>query len=226
MMARRVAVAVCLVGLVVMAGGCGEEGGGGGLLLPPQPIELFPDTADKLMANFQLAYETMNYDAFLHLLHPDCVTILQPSTVALFPSLGPTLDVTEERRIHERMFSRNDVTDPNGALVPGVQSIGFQTFARQGTWSSSTGTDAIPNTTCAVYDVVVFFDHGSLYATSKVQGTIKFYVTARDSVVGGVTKPYFQMRGQLDLTLDTKAAGEAGLGTESSSWGEVKARYR
>ncbi|MBK7189500.1 MAG: hypothetical protein IPH86_12650 [bacterium] len=174
------------------------------------------------MANFQLAYETMDYDEFLHLLHPDCVTILQPSTVALFPSLGPTLDVTEERRIHERMFSRNDVTDPNGALVPGVQSIAFQTFARQGTWGTSSGTDPIPDTWCALYDVVVLFDHGALYATSKVQGTIRFYVTARDSIVGGVTKPYYRMRGQLDLTQDMKA----GLATESSSWGEVKARYR
>ncbi len=223
MRARRVAVAVCLVGLVVMAGGCGETAPDIPPYYPPSPTNLpFPDTADKLMANVMSTYETMDYDEFLKLLHPDCVTILQPSTVALFPSLGPTLDVTEERRIHERMFSRNDVTDPNGALVPGVQSIAFQTFSRQGTWSSSTGTDAIPNTTCALYDVVVFFDHGSLYATSKVQGTIKFYVTARDSVVGGVTKPYFQMRGQLDLTQDMKA----GLATESSSWGEVKARYR
>jgi hypothetical protein len=222
MRVRRVAVAVCLVGLVVMAGGCGEEGGGGGLLPPPSYTGSFPDTADKLMANFQLAYETMDYDAFLKLLHPDCVTILQTGTVAQFPDVGPTLDVTEERRIHERMFSQQDVTDPNGALVPGVQSIGFQTFARQGTWGTSSGTDPIPDTWCALYDVVVFFDHGSLYSTSKVQGTIKFYVTARDSVVGGVTKPYFQMRGQLDLTQDMKA----GLATESSSWGAVKARYR
>ncbi|MBK9472360.1 MAG: hypothetical protein IPO18_08750 [bacterium] len=222
MRARRVAVAVCLIGLVVMAGGCGETAPD----IPQddwRPTTLpFPDTADKLMANVMSIYETMDYDEFLHLLHPDCVTILQPSTVALFPSLGPTLDVTEERRIHERLFSKNNVTDPNGALVPGVQSIAFQTFSRQGTWSSSTGTDAIPNTTCALYDVVVFFDHGPLYATSKVQGTIKFYVAARDSIVGGVTKPYFQMRGQLDLTQDMKA----GLATESSSWGEVKARYR
>ncbi|MBK7772278.1 MAG: hypothetical protein IPI48_17605 [bacterium] len=222
MRARRVAVAVCLIGLVVMAGGCGETFPVTPPDDPPSTGLPFPDTADKLMANVMSTYETMDYDEFLHLLHPDCVTILQPSTVALFPSLGPTLDVTEERRIHERLFSKNNVTDPNGALVPGVQSIAFQTFARQGTWGTSSGTDPIPDTWCALYDVVVFFDHGALYSTSKVQGTIKFYVTARDSIVGGVTKPYFQMRGQLDLTQDMKA----GLATESSSWGEVKARYR
>lgn len=159
---------------------------------------------------------------FLKLLHPDCVTILQPSTVALFPTLGPTLDVTEERRIHARMFSQQDVTDPNGALVPGVRSIAFQTFARQGSRGTSSDTDPIPDTWCALYDVVVFFDHGALRSTSKVQGAIKSQVTARDSIVGGVTKPYYRMRGQMDLIQDMKA----GLATESSSWSEVKARYR
>ncbi|MBK9473950.1 MAG: hypothetical protein IPO18_17065 [bacterium] len=169
---------------------------------PDTPVGVFPDTADKLMVNFQTAYETMDFDDFRKLVHPDYITILQPSTVSQFPDVGETLDLSEELRIHERMFSKADVTDPLGTLVPGVQEISFQTFARQGTWGLSPANDRIPNAETALYDVVFLFERGGLYSTLKVQGTIKFYVTHRDSVVGGLTKPYYQMLGQMDLTQD------------------------
>lgn len=106
----------------------------------------FPDTADKLMANFQDLYEQMDVDEIRKLLHPDHLTFLQPSTTTWFPELGETLDIDEELRIHERMFSGQNVTDPLGSLVPAIQSIHFQTFARQGIWSTSPPNDPIPNT--------------------------------------------------------------------------------
>ncbi|MBK6734939.1 MAG: hypothetical protein IPG61_12825 [bacterium] len=183
----------------------------GGCIFSPEPDPKppvnggglpFPDTADKLMANFQTVYETMVFDDFRKLVHPDYITILQPSTVSQFPDVGETLDLSEELRIHERMFSKADVTDPLGTLVPGVQEISFQTFARQGTWGLSPANDRIPNAETALYDVVFLFERGGLYSTLKVQGTIKFYVTHRDSLVGGLTKPYYQMLGQMDLTQD------------------------
>ena len=186
----------------------------------------FPDTADKLMANFQDLYEQMDVDEIRKLLHPDHRTLLQPSTTNWFPELGTTLDIDEELRIHERMFSGQNVTDPLGSLVPGIQAIQFQTFARQGTWSTSPPNDRIPNTQVALYDVVFLFNRGGLYSTMKTQGTIKFYVTHRDSLVGDVIKPYFQMLGQLDLTMDTYALGAAGKSVELTTWGMAKAIFR
>ena len=164
----------------------------------------FPDSADKLMTNFQTIYERMDFDEYRKLIHPDYITILQASTITQFPDVGPTLDVNEELRIHERMFSKRDVTDPDGHLVPGIQTISFQTFARQGTWALSPANDPIPNAEYALYDVVFLFDRGQTYSTLKVQGQIKFYVSHRDSVVNGVTKPYYQMLGQQDLTQNSK----------------------
>lgn len=41
----------------------------------------------------------------------------------------------------------------------------------------------------------------------KVQRLIKFYVTHRDSVVAGLTTPYYQMLGQMDLTQDQYVMG-------------------
>lgn len=195
----------------------------GTYLVPGLP---FPDTADKLMANFRTAYETRDLVEFKRLLHPDHITILQASTVAQFPDVGLTLDVIEERRIHERMFSGLNVTDPIGALVPGVQGITFQTFARQGTWGTSPGTDQIPDTQVALYDMVVLWDRGGLYSTLKVQGSVKFYVVHQDSLVDGVTKPYYRLRGQLDLTGDFKDGGGKRQGDETNAWGSVKALFR
>lgn len=162
----------------------------------------FPDTADKLMENFQSVYEEMDFAEFVKLIHPDYITILQESTYNQFPDVGTTLDITEELRIHERMFSKQDVNDPDGLLIPGVQTITFQTFAQQGAWSISPPNDQIPNAEVALYDVVFLFDRGGTNTTLKVQGAIKFYVTHRDSLVNGVPKPYYQMLGQMDLTAD------------------------
>lgn len=167
----------------------------------PDPL-VFPDTSDKLMQNFQIVYETMDFLSYSKMLHPDYITILQQSTQDDFPDVGTTLDLEEELRIHDRMFSKRDVTDPDGILVPGVQTVQFQAFARQGSWSLSPANDQIPNAEFALYDVIFLFERGQQYSTLKVQGAIKFYVTHRDSTVNGVTKPYYQMLGQMDLTQD------------------------
>jgi len=184
----------------------------------------FPDSADKLMQNFQTLYEQMDYQEFLKMIHPDYVMILRTSTVTEFPDVGTTLDVSEEQRIHERMFSKHDVMDPHGYLVPGVQSIRFQTFIRQGTWGTSPPNDPIPNAEFALYDAVILLDRGQSYSTLKVQGAIKFYVTHRDSVAGSANRPYYQMYGQVDLSLDWAAS--QGKAIESLSWGTVKCLFR
>lgn len=46
-------------------------------------------------------------------------TILQQSTTIRFPTVGTTLDILEEERIHERMFSRQSVVDPLGSTAAG-----------------------------------------------------------------------------------------------------------
>jgi hypothetical protein len=166
----------------------------------PDPVMPFPDSPDQLMANFRAIYEKMDFAEYVKMIHPDYTMILQESTRTEFPDVGETLTVDEELRMHERMFSKQDVTNPEGILVPGVQTIEFKTFARQDSWSRSPVDDPIPGADFALYDVDFLFGRGGSYSTLKVQGKIKFYVTHRDSVVGDVTKPFYQMYGQMDLT--------------------------
>jgi hypothetical protein len=160
----------------------------------------FPGSPDQLMANFQTIYETRDFDEYREIMHPDFLTILQEATTAEFPDVGTTLDVNEELRIHERMFSGDAVTDPNGDLVPGVLSISFAKFRALDAWAISPGDDIIPNAEWAPFEVEFLFDRGQTYSTLKVNGNIKFYVTSRDSMHQGSVKKYYQMIGQRDET--------------------------
>jgi hypothetical protein len=212
--------ALVLLAALLCLTGCGSDAGGGGLIVPESPLP-FPDTPDKLMENFLTAYESMSFTEFTRMTDPAFVTILQQSTTTRFPTVGTTLDILEEKRIHERMFSRQSVVDPLGTTVVGIQAIEFRTFARQSVWATSLPGDAISNTTNALYDVDILLDRGPTVSLLKVQGTIRFYVSPRDSVVGGVPRPYYRMVGQVDLT-------EPGIDKASqvTAWGTVKALFR
>lgn len=180
---------------------------------------IFPDTPDKLMQNFQVMYETMNPAALAPLLHPQYVMILQESTYNQFPSVGTTLDPTEEQRIHERMFSGANVTDPEGSLVPAVEEISFQEFRRLGTWATSLPADQIPDTPYALYEANILVDRGAGHTYLRAMGQLKVYVAAVDTVVAGETRSCYRLRGLADLTLETKS-------TEAVSWGGIKVLFR
>jgi hypothetical protein len=193
--------------------------------VPEGPTERFPSTADILMANFLLAYESMAPAMLDHATHPQSMIILQQSTRNMFPDVGEILDHTEQARIAGRMLSRQDVTDPDGYLVAAVQAIQFQTFQRVGSWGMSLPTDVIPNTENALYSVQFQFERGQSYSPLKVMGNIRFYVAHRDSTVGGQTQPYYQIIGQVDLS-DEVSFGSLDKGAETSSWGSILALFR
>jgi hypothetical protein len=80
--------------------------------------------------------------------------------------------------------------------------------------------DIIPNAEWAPFEVDFLFDRGQEFSTMKVEGTIKFYVTSRDSMHEGSLKQYYEMIGQVDLT-------NGGFkSVETATWGSVKALWR
>lgn len=192
---------------------------------PGLPGDDFPASADILMANFQLAYETMDPAMLGRATHPQSVIMLQQSTQNTFPDVGEILDHTEQTRIISRMFSKQEVRAPEGSVVPAIQTIQFQTFQRVGSWGMSLPTAAIPNTENALYSVQVLFDRGQNYSTMKVTGNIRFYVDHRDSTVGGQTRQYYQIIGQGDLT-DDPFSNSPDKPADTSTWGSVHALFR
>lgn len=202
---------------VLLFAGCGEDEPG----TPPSPAPFdLPESPQALMDAFRTTYETMDADLYDSLLDPGFETILQQDTVNQFPDVGQTLDFAEEERIAGRLFSREDLTDPDGAFVPGVKTITFQLFTPTADWSMSPPDDPIPATLFAPYEVQFLFDRGQEYSLIHVHGGIRFYAAARDSLHQGVTRTYYRMVGQVDQTwVGAKSV-------EDETWGSLKALYR
>lgn len=203
MSARRILLLTMAVALLSATAGCifSPDDGGGDIPPPPPKTLEFPGDPATLMKNFQVIYEDRNIDWYRDMLHPDYQTILQEETQEAFPDVGETLDIDEELRIHERMFSGDDLTDPTtGALVPGVILISFGKLDPLDDWQVSPADDPIPNAQFTTYDVEFLFDRGQVHTSISVKGQIRFYVTSRDSFHEGADRQYYQMVGQVDLT--------------------------
>jgi hypothetical protein len=99
-------------------------------------------------------------------------------------------------------------------------------FMQNTVWDLSPADDPIPNTLCASYYVAFSVDRGQNHTLLRVDGTIRFYATYRDSLVDGVNRRYYQLVGQLDQTNGDKDAGAADKAVERVNWGSVKALFR
>ncbi|MBK7671679.1 MAG: hypothetical protein IPJ24_09815 [bacterium] len=204
----RSAIVVLLPALVLAAllAGCSAESDPAPPAVPP----VGPVTPDRLVQDFQTVYETMSAEEHARLLDAAFIMPLQSRAMATFPDLGPAIELAEALRIHERLFSQQDVVDPDQQAVEAVQAIAFQTFERRGDWAEAIQGSAYPGTVNALFDVIMLFDRGGLPSMLKVQGTLQFHVARRDTVVNGVSGTYCRLRAISDLTDDTKlAAGSA-----------------
>jgi hypothetical protein len=188
-------------------------------------VDTFAYTRDAMLANMVAAYENLDFAAYRELLHPDFLMLLQQETAELFPDLGPTIDHAQELRIHERMFSGEPLTDPDGFLVPGVSGIDVLLFQRQDEWTTSNNPD-IPDSgdpehpvVRALFDAIILVDRGPTFSYLRSEGQLEFYVASRDSLHNGSIHPYYTIRGLRDLTIATKAS-------EGTTWGTVKALFR
>ena len=209
-------VAVALAGMMILAG-CSDDDPVKVVPDPEPPIG--PDSPDELMAQFLTAYESMDLEKYLALLDPEFLMLLQESTIIDFPDVGETLDFTKEERIHQRMFSGEDLTDPDGNFTPGTRAIAFSVFRALAGWVPNEDPDQFPGTVWAPFEVGLLFDRGQQFSTLKVEGTVKIYARAHEVEVDGTTFAYYLMAGMVDLTGN-------GKGTESGPWGSVKALYR
>jgi len=94
-----------------------------------------PGTPDELMVQFKMVYQNMDVGNYLALLDPGYRMLLSAETIDAFPDVGPFLDLDEEERIHTRMFSGENLTDPGGHPVPGVESVSFNVMNRMTAWA-------------------------------------------------------------------------------------------
>lgn len=212
----RWALAILLMGILVLAAGCNDDDP---VRVTEEDPPVEPPTPQALLEYVLTAYEDMDKDLYLELLDPDFLFVLRPETAARFPELGPTLDVVEEEQIHRRMFSGEHVTDPDGDRQPGVRQIGWQIFQAQDSWAESDDVDRFPDTMWAPFDVDLIVDCGQEFSTFKATGVAKFYVRQHSRLAGDEEITYFKLAGIVDLTQSDK-------GVERTPWGLIKALYR
>ena len=211
-----VLVAAALAGMMILAG-CSDDDDP--VVVPDPDPSIGPESPDELVAQFQTVYESMDVEKYVALLDPGFLMYLQEETIINFPDVGTTLDFAEEERIHQRMFSRENLTDPNGSFVPGVQTITFNVFKALAAWSLSDDVDRFPDTVWTSFEVEILFGRGQQYWTSKVTGMVKIFARPHTLMADGEEKTTYLMAGMVDFT----SYGKVG---EDSSWGIVKALYR
>ena len=211
MSAKRLLILLPVAALLLFGAGCifspDDKPG------PPQPPPpaVFPDTADKLMSNFQLAYSGMDYEKYQEVLHANFRFLFKPEDAVGLPDDVLTRD--EELTISYNMFSGEPRPQPDGPPEPGITRITISQLNRKDAWIAVDPSD--PN----FYEPedVANGKHASEQATYEVQMQIErdqgsqlqvagdtiFFVASRDSLVNGVIKRYYQLRGQRDLTRST-----------------------
>jgi len=211
-----VLVAAALAGMMILAG-CNDDDPVRVVPDPDPPIG--PESPGELVAQFQTVYEARDLDNYLALLDPEFLMLLNDETIIDFPDVGTTLDFTQEEQIHKRMFSGENLEDPNGDFVPGIKGIGFLEFRALAEWLPSDDEDNFPGTVWAPFELDLLFDRGQQFSTLKVEGMVKIHARAHETEVDGTTIAYYLLAGIVDLT-------GHGKGVESGAWGSVKAQYR
>ncbi len=178
----------------------------------------FPDSPDQLMANLRTVFDNQVVSLIDDLLAADHVTYLDSTATFAYPAMGGTLAREDELAALGRIFSGDDVTDPEGEIIPGVGLISVTSLVKQGDWSVATGEDRVPGAQHATFNLNVFVHRWS-GDDLTVDGSVDFYAVARDSLVDGEVRDYWQLIAQDDF-------GPTTPGTGALSWSGFKAMYR
>ncbi len=169
---------------------------------PPPPPPRFAGSADSLMANFKDAYSGMDIEKYREVLHTDFRFIFNPIDVTRLNLPTSFITRAEDIATTTNMFSGNTIIKPAPEdPVPGVSKITITQLDRVGVWTDIGADDPdFPNTERAVYNLEMNIYRVDNATTFLIRGQQEFYVSHRDSTVSGQVKPYYQLRGQRDLT--------------------------
>jgi len=162
-------LALFVGGLALATGGCifspdsGGEGGGGTVI-----EYVWPDTEDKLMTNFRMAYDGMDLDGYRDVLYYNEQTneqyqfIFSDQDIANPDMNTDPLTRDMELAVAEKMFT-NQVSQAPGFEGTSITDIQVNRLDRVGQWQDTGSEDPLfPNARMATYDVEIFF----LYTTS------------------------------------------------------------
>ena len=187
---------VCLVLLSFGLVGCSDDDPTTPETGDPSPY-VWPDTADKLMANFALAYGNMDIEEYENCLHPDFQFIFMNND-----SWDRADDVTST----ENMFAGDPGEDPDGMPKPGVQSIEIIQMTQVLAWDTTIPTHPdFPNSEKALFMVNIRFYLDGGENTITITSPQLFYAVSEEVDKGsGKTQTRYYLIGQQDVEGDGK----------------------
>jgi hypothetical protein len=190
--------------------GCSDDPTGPGNGHDPDPYQ-WPDTADKLMENFERAYTEMDIDEYGNVLHADFEFI--------FIDHIETWTRAQDMASTANMFAGNPGQNPDGSYREGVQSIAVNTLIRQTPWEEMPGDDPdFPGHERALYQVIIVFTLEGGTNTITIDCDQQFYVTSGEAMDGGQPRTRYYLVGQRDLD-------SGGKSNEDMTWGSIKSLY-
>ncbi|MBD3222833.1 hypothetical protein GF314_16520 [bacterium] len=187
----------CVLFVMLAASGClfsPDEGGGGGE--DPVDDHVFPDTADKLVANFDRYYSERNLERYREVLSDDYRFIAQD---------GSEYNFDREIDVANKMF--NEIEGQDGIAF---SDITVEYLQPQGTWQPTPEDDpyfgGFSGSLKRPYDVFISFKVSGQALTYEVKGLVVFYVTKREVEVDGAMVDMYELLGQQD---ETQGGGKA-----------------
>jgi hypothetical protein len=175
----------------------------------PESNYVWPDTREKLMANFERAYSEMDFDEYANCLHPEFKFIFADGITSY--ERQDDLDSTQN------MFAGNPPENPTFIINAGVQSITINTLVIASTWVHEPETNPLfPDSWKALYNASLRFYLDGGTNTITVSSQQQFYIRSEEVDQGdGTTRTRFYLFGQEDL--------DDLLKNEDTTWGAVKA---
>lgn len=190
-----------LMMLLLASGGCifSPDDDGGDDPIDPPPTLPFPDTPDKLIANFKTVYTAMDINLYRdEVLSPDYTFVLQASTVEEFGLSDNIYEFEDEVAIVEHMFS--GVPNRDGKVLTDIE---IQVLQPEGAWLAVPANDpyygGFPGAKFRNYTMLFYFNVQGDFRY-EVQGNQLFYVTAEEEMHNGVMTPRYRLLGQIDQT--------------------------
>jgi hypothetical protein len=194
---------------------------------PTQPAE--PDyaeatTPDLLVENFVKAQEDRNAEEYDTLLDESSVFYFAGEDVDLSPGQQGFWQRAAELDTAGRMFSGQTGTRPNGDSQPGVQQITLRLNDIDPEWTDASAEDPeFEGSLKRRYEVDMTVSFLSSDLLTHVTGEQDFYVIPVVLDEGLASeRTVVRLRFWKDLG---RPLGRTAAGTESTSWGEVKARF-
>jgi hypothetical protein len=239
-------VLILIVSAALCFAACDDDGGSG---FKPQDKFLEPTSPENVLHNFEAAYDEMDYEHFWPLIHNDFTFIFVDNDIDIFPDDIPASGVwgkPEELLAHEHMLNPNYVPEEYPELKIANLALDLEFSgdlkacnlegAPAGTLEGFVTLDLFV-TTVGEIDYLVrsrprfYFAH----AGSSIAGadtTIYWRIWriedapfGQPSLNTGMTDQ-FSAKEPVSNTMESGDMSRRMPGTESSSWGSIKALYR